>query len=156
MPITNKDWEMSPSTCLYTIVTNWSNTYTNETDRVFKQVTTEAAYCGIILLGTVDATARLISALFMKAVIQILPSDRKRELDEHVVQHLMLCHVVSAGAVGAALNGLKINLTRRPTTDDDVEEMWKIDATQEMGLHLMKYYATNECWISHFDTPPPS
>ncbi len=149
--LTINDWGTSVSACLYAVVTNWSNTYTNQPDRVFKQITTETAYCGIILLGTIEATVRLISTLFVKVIIQILPADRKHELDEQLVHNMTAYHAISAAAVGAALKGLVTNFTRRPTTDDDIHDTWKIEATEEIGLNVREYCQANAFWLKYLN-----
>ncbi len=95
---------------LYCKVTNWRNDHQFPTEKVYKQILSEAAYVGIVILGALETLAKAVAALFLKGISYLLPEDEKKPFTKKYLAPAGQNFLMNASMLGTAALSLRDNI----------------------------------------------
>ncbi len=95
----------------YKGVTDWRNSYSNTTERVFKQITSEVAYTGLMIFSGLETLARAVMVLYTKVRSNYYNDDQEKKayIKEYLVprgQNLLFCASVTRATAGSLVHNI--------------------------------------------------
>lgn len=130
--------------CAYQHVTDWLNKNDSQVERVFKQISAEIAYTGIMIFSAFETLARGVYALALKGFCHYCVEDSKKK--EYIKKNILPAaenFLFCASAMGGAALSLKDNLFNPSPTDEAPQQIIDGNATiNKVGQFYLKTFPT--------------